>query len=62
MEQGDPPFIKFWHVIPEDDTQQHELTPMCDCMPKAHKDNYYICVHNAFDGRDVLKLVYDILK
>lgn len=40
-----------WHVIPENDLQEH-LEVGCECHPKVViHDGDMIIVHNAYDGR-----------
>lgn len=40
------------HVVPMNDTHEHEDSPLCSCMPLAH-DEGMVYVHNSFDRREV---------
>lgn len=51
------------HVVPENDTHQHETSTLCSCMPLT-RDEGRVVIHNSFDRREVgevLKLALDTL-
>jgi hypothetical protein len=41
------------HVIPINDIDYHEQNEFCHCNPTINEDG--VCVHNAFDGREVFE-------
>lgn len=45
-----------WHVIPLDDSEEHEDNESCRCLPNiVETKSAILIIHNAFDGRDMLE-------
>jgi hypothetical protein len=52
-----------WHIIPVNDLEEHEETTTCKCEPEVHHiNNNMVIIHSAFDGREGLEQVEEILK
>lgn len=51
------------HIYPLDDLKEHVLESTCDCQPTVSVENGELIVcHNAFDGRELIEEVNEILK
>lgn len=51
------------HIYPLDDLKEHVLESICDCLPTVSVENGELIVcHNAFDGRELIEEVNEILK
>lgn len=56
--------IEIWHIIPTNDTEEHDELSTCKCFPKVIKDyktGKVIIVHNSFDGRELVEEANRIL-
>lgn len=50
------------HILPIDDTEPHTEETTCKCEPSVEFENGEMIVkHNAFDGREILEELYDVL-
>lgn len=47
------------HVIPINDLKEHLLSSDCDCKPTYSEK---VFIHNAWDNREIIEVVNDILK
>lgn len=51
-----------WHVIPNNDLKPHDESTTCHCEPRVeHINGNMVIIHNAFDGREGLEIVNEIL-
>lgn len=51
------------HVMPINDKEPHEESTTCECEPKVeHINGSMIVIHNAFDGREGVEWINEILK
>jgi len=51
------------HIYPLDDLKEHVLESTCECQPTVIIENGELIVcHNAFDGRELIEEVNEILK
>lgn len=51
------------HIYPLDDLKEHVLESTCDCLPTVSVENGELIVcHNAFDDRELIEEVNEILK
>ena len=51
-----------WHILPVDDSDEHEESSMCKCEPEVQESGGGILIiHNSFDGREGLEQALDIL-
>lgn len=42
-----------WHIVPTNDSEEHEDKSTCKCDPMViMENNIIIVVHNSFDGRE----------
>lgn len=53
--------MKDIHIIPLNDTQEHNLSDYCPCEPKHDKQESNVIIHNAFDGREAVEWAQDEL-
>ena len=45
------------HLVPVDDTEEHEVDVGCGCCPMIEwMANGFLVLHNAYDGREELEL------
>ena len=52
-----------YHVLPINDTQEHEESNLCKCNPKCVVENGILIVtHNSFDGREAVEWANEIIK
>lgn len=50
------------HIIPVNDLKPHNLESTCDCQPRLlMENNEMIFVHSAWDGREAVEEVNEIL-
>ena len=51
-----------WHVIPDNDLHPHEESTTCKCEPRVeHVNGNMVIIHNAYDGREGVEWVSEIL-
>jgi hypothetical protein len=51
-----------WHVTPNNDLEPHEESTTCKCEPRIeHINGDMVIIHNAFDGREGVEIVNEIL-
>lgn len=54
--------IEIWHILPVNDSEQHEESSMCNCEPRVDTSNgYVLIIHNSFDGREAIEWANEIL-
>lgn len=52
-----------YHILPLNDLEEHEETTTCKCEPKIeYVDGEMLIIHNAFDQREIIEEVEQILK
>lgn len=50
------------NILPINDLYEHEENTTCHCEPKViYESGEIIVVHNAFDGRDIIEVVNEML-
>jgi len=46
-----------WHIIPENDVEDHIESLRCECNPKVINEREgQIIVHNAYDRREIFEI------
>lgn len=51
------------HVVPENDSDSHNLSPHCKCEPRMEEEeDFIIYVHDSFDGRIAVEIANEILE
>lgn len=51
------------HRIPVEDSKPHYESLTCPCNPELYEgDRYDVCMHHAFDGREIILAVELLLK
>jgi hypothetical protein len=52
-----------YHILPLNDTEEHERSPFCQCEPKIEKqeNGSMLIIHNSFDGREMVEEAKKIL-
>ena len=52
-----------YHILPNNDLEEHEETTTCKCEPRIEIINgEMLIIHNAFDQREIIEQVEEILK
>lgn len=52
-----------YHILPINDIKEHEESTICECEPKIEFiQGEMLIIHNAFDQREILEQVEEILK
>lgn len=43
-----------WHILPNEDTKEHEESSTCECYPLVElaEGGDMLIIHNAYDGRE----------
>lgn len=50
--------IEIWHVLPTNDTEDHDEVSTCKCNPrveKNYKTGIVVIIHNSFNGRELVE-------
>lgn len=51
-----------WHILPINDTKEHEEKSTCECRPEVEilDNGDMMIIHNSFDGREYVEVLKDI--
>jgi hypothetical protein len=52
-----------YHVLPINDTNEHEESSACECQPELQmqENGNMLIIHNSFDGREIIEELLDEL-
>jgi len=52
-----------WHILPLNDSKEHEELSTCDCLPKVEiaEGGDMLIIHNSYDGREIVEKVNEFL-
>lgn len=56
--------MAIWHIIPTNDTAEHQEDSTCECEPRMDEiieTGDILIIHNAYDGREAVEIAMDII-